>query len=354
MFKIVLVAISLIWSVKGHSLDLDEKLTLRILKLSDTKKTMLINRGSEDGLVAGDHAKFFTTEGVIARGLVEKVSPSRSIWSIYRMVNPEQLIEDTVINLKIATPLKVSTDASKSLESSPSSEVPMNEKMSLNTKSKANSQPNEESDELLEDVQVRPSTTKLNRTNSMQKSGGDYLRNNDSSMQRVRPLSFDLYSMIDFKTTSTSNVTTTEIQTLTFLEKRFVHQFGILNRVALAGFLGFDTIKTSESESLIVVGVAPRFFLNKAPMTVGELSYSVQAKIGFGSASSSTTVENSSTSVFNFGAGFMLESYMTSRLSFKASLIYDTLSAKTTVENVTATSSISGFNLNFGIGYLIF
>jgi len=29
-----------------------------ILKVSNSKKTVLINRGAEDGLVVGDHAKF--------------------------------------------------------------------------------------------------------------------------------------------------------------------------------------------------------------------------------------------------------------------------------------------------------
>jgi hypothetical protein len=65
--------------------------------------------------VVGDHAKFFLTAGVIARGVVAKASPSRSVWSLYRVVDDSQIIADTVMNLKIASPVKISDDPSKSL-----------------------------------------------------------------------------------------------------------------------------------------------------------------------------------------------------------------------------------------------
>ncbi len=103
----------------AHALDIDEKLTLRFLRVSSTKKTVLVNRGGEDGLVVGDHAKFFITAGVVARGVVEKVSPTRSVWSLYRIVDPTEIIEDKVLNLKIATPAKITDDPSKSLKDEP-------------------------------------------------------------------------------------------------------------------------------------------------------------------------------------------------------------------------------------------
>jgi hypothetical protein len=99
-----------------RALEIDEKLTLRFLKVSTTKKTVLINRGAEDGLVVGDHAKFYISSGIIARGVVEKVSPSRSIWSMYRLVEPNDVTEGKVLNLKIASPVKITTDSTKSIK----------------------------------------------------------------------------------------------------------------------------------------------------------------------------------------------------------------------------------------------
>ena len=94
------------------ALEIDEKLTCRVLRLSSTKKTMLINRGMEDGLVVGDHAKFFITTGVVARAVVLKASPSRTIWAIYRMINPKEINVDSVVNLKISAPVKLTNDSS--------------------------------------------------------------------------------------------------------------------------------------------------------------------------------------------------------------------------------------------------
>ena len=100
----------------ARALEIDEKLTLRFLKVSNSKKTILINRGAEDGLAIGDHAKFFITAGVIARGVVEKVSPSRSIWSLYRVVDNREITDGKVLNLKIASPVKITDDPSKSMK----------------------------------------------------------------------------------------------------------------------------------------------------------------------------------------------------------------------------------------------
>ncbi len=111
----ILFLILFIISSGAMALPVDEKLTFRILKVSQTKKTLLVNRGIEDGLQQGDHAKFFLTKGVIARGLCVKVSPTRSVWSVYRLVNADFLVPDTVLNLKISEPVKITNDESKQL-----------------------------------------------------------------------------------------------------------------------------------------------------------------------------------------------------------------------------------------------
>lgn len=106
------------------ALEVDEKLTLRILKVSDSKKTVLINRGVEDGLVVGNHAKFYLTSGMVARGVVVKVSPSRSVWSLYRIINSSMIKNDQVMNLKISTAVKLTEDPSKSMEGASMDKTP--------------------------------------------------------------------------------------------------------------------------------------------------------------------------------------------------------------------------------------
>lgn len=109
------VLLAVLVSTQAFSLEIDEKLTLRIVKVSNSGKTVLINRGVEDGLVQGDHAKFFITIGVVARGVVVKVSPTRSVWSLYRIVNADYIKSDSVLNLKVTAPVKITQDESKSI-----------------------------------------------------------------------------------------------------------------------------------------------------------------------------------------------------------------------------------------------
>jgi hypothetical protein len=112
---LIIFIISTTISSVGYALEVGEKLTIRLLKVSDSKRTVLLNRGLEDGVVVGDHAKLFLTTGVIARAIVVKASPSRSIWSIYRKVVPPRLVAGEVMNIMITDPAKITEDSSKSL-----------------------------------------------------------------------------------------------------------------------------------------------------------------------------------------------------------------------------------------------
>lgn len=115
MFKKLFICILSLVTLNAFALEIDEKLTMRIVKTSQSRKTILINRGVEDGLVKGDHAKFFLSIGVVARGVVVKLAPTRSVWSIYRLVNAEYLKDNQVMKLKITAPVKITKDDSKAL-----------------------------------------------------------------------------------------------------------------------------------------------------------------------------------------------------------------------------------------------
>ena len=99
----------------SFALEVDEKLTVRIIRTSETRKTLMVNRGTEDGLVEGDHAKFITTAGIVARAVCIRVSPTRSVWSVYRLVNADFIVNDSVMSIKITPPVKVTKDESKML-----------------------------------------------------------------------------------------------------------------------------------------------------------------------------------------------------------------------------------------------
>lgn len=102
-------------SMNLYSMDIDSKFIARILGVSDSKKTVLLNKGSEIGLKEGDHAKFSLPTGMIARGVLVKLAPSRSVWSLYRISSKERIVAQVSMTLKIASAVKLTVDESKNL-----------------------------------------------------------------------------------------------------------------------------------------------------------------------------------------------------------------------------------------------
>ena len=99
----------------SQALIVDKTLQCRLINISHSKRTVLLNRGSEDGLQDGDHAKFYisNSDEIFARAIVRKVSPRRSLWSVYRVINPEYLKKDTILQLSITNPIPLSSDLSR-------------------------------------------------------------------------------------------------------------------------------------------------------------------------------------------------------------------------------------------------
>ncbi len=122
LFRVLIILFILVPS--SYALEIDEKLTLRIVSTSASKKTLLINRGIEDGLIKGDHAKFFVSTGVVGRAVCIKLSPTRSVWSVYRVVNNDFLRPDQVMKLKITPAVKITKDESRMLVSDDTSPAP--------------------------------------------------------------------------------------------------------------------------------------------------------------------------------------------------------------------------------------
>ncbi|MCO4753185.1 MAG: hypothetical protein KC478_01820 [Bacteriovoracaceae bacterium] len=113
--RIISIVFACLLTTTAFALEIDEKLTLRIVKTSESKKTVLINRGKEDGLEKGNHAKFYLSVGVVARGVAVKISPTRSVWALYRLVNANYIKDDQVMKLKITAPVKITKDESRTL-----------------------------------------------------------------------------------------------------------------------------------------------------------------------------------------------------------------------------------------------
>ena len=98
-------------------MEIDRKFVSSIIGMSDTQKTILVSKGEESGLKLGDHAKISNNNGMIARAVVSKLSPSRSIWSVYRFFEKSALRSQSSYMFKIASPVVLTKDESKALGS---------------------------------------------------------------------------------------------------------------------------------------------------------------------------------------------------------------------------------------------
>jgi hypothetical protein len=103
------------FTLSSFALEVDKRFVARVMAVSDSKKTLLIDKGHEVGLREGDHAKLSLPSGMVARGIIVKISPSRSVWSIYRFTRKEKIQKDVVFTFKISPAVRLSTDETRAL-----------------------------------------------------------------------------------------------------------------------------------------------------------------------------------------------------------------------------------------------
>lgn len=357
--KYSLGIILFIFSINAFTLEIDEKLTLRFLKVSNSKKTVLINRGSEDGLVVGDHAKFFITSGIVARGLVEKVSPSRSIWSLYRVVAPDEITDNKVLNLKIASPVKVTGDMSKSLkdENIPVSKSSENESkdnsdLNNNLNEKSNDKLGDEDKKELEDLGIQDK--KNNSNNASEKETFNKKASNQSNKKSIETSSnisneeieisnsnsnnsthtMELFGTLAINsqsgttTDASSNSVSAQASTTDFaigLEKYFFNNYGIVKELSLIAFLNrrssdLSVVSVPGTDSRInstwiEYGVGANYHYYNSAATINHLIGYALISGGMGTNTSSvtftdlptgnttTTQVNGSRNFFSIGTG---------------------------------------------------
>lgn len=112
--KVVLI-LPLFFISHIFALELDSKVLSTIIKVSESKKTILVNKGSEQGIRKDLHGKLSLPSGIIARGVAVKVSPSRSVWSLYRIWKLDSIEKGIAVLIKVSKPVKLTSDESKSL-----------------------------------------------------------------------------------------------------------------------------------------------------------------------------------------------------------------------------------------------
>ncbi len=336
----------------SYALDIDEKLTLRILDVSSTGKTILINRGVEDGLAVGDHAKFFITSGVIARGQVIKVSPTRSIWSVYRLVESEEITKDRVLTLKISSPVKVTPDPSKTVTAQDEPSV------GIEVAAEADDLPKDLSDSEKDDLAgLMDDQSNKKSTKTAAKSGEGV----DQS-KLWQAFAYGSYSSFSSTMTEGSNQSTfssTVMAAGAGIERyfsdnnSFFHNFSLYALVEKSLSNSVDQ-ETLESSTFMQFGGGVSYHIVNDPLSYGKVIpyFTINGGIGTASTTYSATEANGSTNFVNAGGGFKynMASGLGMRVAATYSLRNETYSFEGgAVEQVTFAHS--GFALNLAASY---
>lgn len=368
-----------------HALEIDEKLTLRFLNVSSTQKTVLINRGGEDGLVVGDHAKFFITAGVVARGVAEKVSPSRSVWSLYRIVDPTEIVKDKVLNLKIASPVKITEDPSKSLKEEPipggSENMSTDEPASGENGEVAVS--DEDRDELKglgfdEDAEVPVKTAtktpaktsgkkgSAKQTSVMEDETPTYATNTSKTWEVWGTMYINSLSGTVESESETEESTSASASTIDFsggVEKYFVNQNNFLKEFSILAFLhkksveSGDTIKSKTDWLEYGAGINYHFYNSAAAVnrlvgygavTVGKGTATLESKTVTNGVGDETSVEGSNTF---FSAGLGAKYVLSNGFGIRGILDYYSSNESYEYETSTVTRTLAGPRIQFGLSY---
>ena len=95
------------------AIEIGEKYEVTILDSSQSKRTILLNRGLSSGLTIENHANFYDDVGPIARGVAIEVAPMRSVWALYTVEDISKIASNSKVKMKITSPVKLTKDQSK-------------------------------------------------------------------------------------------------------------------------------------------------------------------------------------------------------------------------------------------------
>jgi hypothetical protein len=365
---VVIFFIMLLISEKVWSLAIDERLSLRILKVSDSKKTALINRGVEDGLVVGDHAKFFLTTGVVARGVLIKSAPSRSVWSLYQILTPDEINQDKVLNLKISEAVKLTEDVTKAFYGEDEI-VKIPEGVAL-------------ADGVEDDEEKNENSTEEENSSSPKKTDKELTSVDISSEEYLSQKTLELWGLIYFDSLTTSNSygstdTGTEgnqskIDFLVGLEKYFKDYQSVFGKISLLPFIHYSKYEQTNIQghmiktNMFAFGGGINYHFLNPPLSVNKLIGFGGLSFGAGRTSDEAIIQGQSTSsalpnidgslvFYSVGGGIKYYTNIGIGLRIFADYYrrvetYDVLDTST-LKNTQFTKTISGPRILLGLSY---
>ncbi|MCK5882308.1 MAG: hypothetical protein KAG61_01360 [Bacteriovoracaceae bacterium] len=344
--RLLLAFTLLLISTVTFALEIDEKLTLRLLDVSQSKKTVLVNRGIEDGLVVGDHAKFFKTTGVTARGVVIKVAPTRSIWSLYRIIEADTIIRNHVLSLKISAPVKVTNDPSRAIRQD---EVISS---SISVAEGADDLPHDLSKSEQDDLS---SLSDDSESSSTPTGGIDKM----SLWQVFGHINYNMMNSSITEGTAQATTATTTMLGGAGIEKYFSGAGSFMDRLSLFVFAektlsASHEVETFEPSSIMLYGGGLSIHIVNSPLSYGKLIpyFTMSGGIGVATTTYQNATAEGGINFWNLGGG--LKYNLKNGFGLRGAALYSSRAETYNFEGGTVeqlTISHTGYGINLGVSY---
>ena len=341
ILKIFIISFLIIQTRPGFCLSPGDKLHVQILDTSKTKRTILLNRGLSAGLTIEEHGNFYLDEGLIARGVAIKVSPSRSVWAIYLIYKKEHLFNKSKLQLKITNKMKLTDDKSKML------------KPAINISGEEEYQLSRDAGKLLNKMskEEKEEFTRFEVQANNQSQG--LFENKNSDIWLIWDL--DLLKTIT-KTNNTSNSSNTLSLKYALGYEKYLDKF--INKASLSIFLLEEYTSTTASsnrtrENIIEIGVGPSWHFFNDPMFYGYIIGFTYAHFGIGTMSykaNNKSFNSTSTNFMTLGLGFKY--YLIKGLGARIMFEYISRNKKLYINKTDKTDiNVNGLQFHLGISY---
>ncbi len=321
--------------------EIGEKFEVSILDASESKRTILLNRGLSSGLTIEEHANFYDDLGPIAKGVAIKVSPMRSVWALYTVENATKISPNTQIKIKISAPVKLTVDQSKMIRPA----IALSDQQKFSTSRDAGVFFDKLSPEIKDEFEKKQKEETKNR--------------NVPFVERAH----EFWGILDFSFFNTSlkrEGSRTEASSSLSLNYKIGYEYYLdkfIKQLSLDIFFKeeYGTYLTGNSQktrlNFLEFGVGPNWHFYNDPMLYGEVIAFTYFHFGGGLIDSKaiSTDSNGTTSTIAIGVGGKY--YLSSGIGLRLILEYSYSNRYFIVDSIAQNEAISGVKSYIGFSY---
>ena len=104
----------LLTSTGALGFTINHQISVTILDVSSSRKTILINKGADNKLINDTYVKIYDVhKGLVGYAVSVRISPNRSVWSVYKIVQQHYLFNSKKVTFQVINKVALTNDGTK-------------------------------------------------------------------------------------------------------------------------------------------------------------------------------------------------------------------------------------------------